>query len=56
MLGSWQEGWWRILDPYHDCTRKQLLEAMVGYLATDVVPLADYEGITVTGKVNKSNP
>jgi hypothetical protein len=49
VLGWWAPDWWMVEDV--DCTLAQMLEAIDGYLATDIVQLSTSPLKTIAGKV-----
>lgn len=44
--------WWEVKDPLVDCTADELLTAIDGYIATDVLPLSSSQEITASGLVS----
>lgn len=55
IVGMYRERWWD--EPVMNgdntsCSTQELVEAMEGHIATDVLPLSSSENITVSGLVS----
>jgi len=51
IAGEYKERWWETVDSTLECNRKELLQALDGYIATDVLPLSSSQEITASGMV-----
>uniref|UniRef100_A0AAN0LJ33 Gamma-aminobutyric acid type B receptor n=1 Tax=Polyphagotarsonemus latus TaxID=1204166 RepID=A0AAN0LJ33_9ACAR len=49
IAGEYSEFWWTKIDRGINCTRKELLAAIEGYIITDVLPLTSGNIITASG-------
>ncbi|XP_067137060.1 gamma-aminobutyric acid type B receptor subunit 2-like isoform X3 [Centruroides vittatus] len=49
IVGIYQQYWWRVKDENVSCTHSQILQALEGYIATDVLTLSTSENITISG-------
>lgn len=47
--GLYEQKWWELSEPSSDCNKEELLAALDGYIATDVLPLSSAQTITVSG-------
>ncbi|RWS22284.1 GABA receptor subunit B2-like protein, partial [Leptotrombidium deliense] len=49
LAGEYRERWWNKKDASMNCTHSELMTALEGYIATDVLPLSTSHKITVSG-------
>ncbi|XP_022258577.1 gamma-aminobutyric acid type B receptor subunit 2-like, partial [Limulus polyphemus] len=49
IVGVYDDNWWINAGKHTTCDQSQLLEALEGYIATDVLPLSTDDRITVSG-------
>lgn len=54
IVGMYRDQWWeeREGEINKTCSHRELMEAMEGHFATDVLPLSSSENITVSGLVS----
>ena len=50
--GDYPDEWWKIQDTNISCSSEQLMEALHGYIGTDVMPLSKNTQKTISGLVS----
>ncbi|XP_015786384.1 gamma-aminobutyric acid type B receptor subunit 2-like isoform X2 [Tetranychus urticae] len=49
IAGVYRDFWWETEDESSDCTKEDLVKALDGYIATDVLTLSSSQDVTVSG-------